>query len=453
MQRAQTTQAERATVAARGGPIIYNGAMSFVRDLAYGLAAVVIGPIVLWRMWRRGKLRTDWRGRFGHADVGPADGRKTLLIHAVSVGEVNAARMLVDALETSHDENLRIVVSTTTDTGTARAKSLYEPRHAVVRYPLDFSWMVRRFLDAVRPDAVLLVELEIWPTFTAACGRGGIPVAVINGRLSERSFANYRRARPLVGGMFRRLAAACVQDEAYAERFGAMGTAPDRLRVTGTMKWDGAELLDAVPGAEELATALGLDRRLPLIVCGSSGPGEEALFVEHLADLRDGDGRPVQLLIAPRKPERFEEAAAAMGNPVRRSQQPDGTQRDVDGRRLFLLDTIGDLRKAYSLADLCVVGRSFCPLYGSDMMEPVALGKPVIIGPNTSDFADTMGKLLAGDGIVQVADGAALAEAAGQLLCTDRGRQLAANGRQVIVRQRGATAKHVELVEQLLDLE
>lgn len=425
--------------------------MPVIHDLAYGVAAIGSSPVWAYKMLRTGKHRTDWRGRFGHC-LPDTDQRKTLLIHAVSVGEVNATRTLVDALHTQFGQQLRVVVSVTTDTGFARATTLYNGKCRVVRYPFDFSWMVSRFLDTLKPDAVMLMELEVWPGFMDACVKRGIPVAVINGRLSERSYRGYHRFRAILGPMFRKLTAAAVQDEAYAERFRGMGVANDKVQVTGTMKWDTAELIDAVEGAGALAEAMGIDRNLPLIACGSSGPGEEALFTEQLADLTDVQGRPAQLLVAPRKPERFDEAAAAMGNPVRRSQCPDGTRRDPDGNHLFLLDSMGDLRKAYALADLAVVGRSFCRLYGSDMMEPVALGKPTIIGPNTADFADTMNKLLAGDGIVQVADGPALRAAATELLGTQRGAQLADHGRAVIQAQRGATQKHVELAASLLDL-
>ncbi len=426
--------------------------MSLLRDLAYTVAAIGSSPVWACKMLRTGKHRTDWRGRFGHCQT-QADDRKTLLIHAVSVGEVNATRTLVDALQARFGDELRVVVSVTTDTGFARASALYDGKCRVVRYPFDFSWMVNRFIDTLKPDAVMLMELEIWPGFMDACVARDVPVAVINGRLSERSYRGYRRFRAVLGPMFRKLAAAAVQDEAYAERFRGMGVADDKVTVTGTMKWDTAELLDTVDGADALAEAMGIDRALPLVVCGSSGPGEETLFVEQLADLTDAQGRPVQLLIAPRKPERFDEAAAAMGNPVRRSQSPDGTQRAPAGDRLFLLDSMGDLRAAYALADVAVVGRSFCPLYGSDMMEPVALGKPTVIGPNTADFADTMTKLLTGDGIVQVPDAAALRAAVTELLGTPRGAELAAYGRDVIVAQRGATQKHVELAASLLKLE
>lgn len=424
-------------------------AMSIMHDMAYGMAALVTAPVWGFRMLATGKWRTDWAQRFGRTHLEPVD-RPTVLIHAVSVGEVNATRKLVERFTAEYRDQIRLVISVSTNTGIARARQLYETRHEVVRYPFDFSCAVGRFLDAVQPDIVALMELEIWPNFVEACAARRIPVAVINGRLSARSFKGYRRFRALLRGMFARLSAVGAQSAAYAERFIAMGVPEDRVEVTGTMKWDTARLTDHLEGSEELASALGIDRDKPLIVCGCTGPGEEALFVEKLSDLTDPDGRPVQLLITPRKPERFEEAARAMGQPIRRSQHPGPDPRQPDDRRLFLLDTMGELGKAYALADVVIVGRSFSPQWGSDMMEPIALGKPTIIGPNTCDFADMMDALLTGDGIVQLDSAESLAQTVKELLHTERGRELARNGRQVIQQQQGATERHFRMIDTLM---
>jgi 3-deoxy-D-manno-octulosonic-acid transferase len=425
--------------------------MSLGSDMIYGAVGLLTSPVWGYRLLRTGKWRTDWRGRLGHVQVdeaapGPgSDGRRVVMIHAVSVGEVNAVRLLVEQLEREAGESVRIVISTTTDTGTARAKALFEPRHRVVRYPLDFTASVRRFLDAVRPDVVALTELEVWPTFAAECVKRKIPLAVINGRLSARSFGRYKLIRPVIRGAFGSLAAAAVQDEAYAERFVAMGAAADRVVVTGTMKWDTAQIVDEVAGSTELAAEMGIDRGRPLVVCGSTGPGEEAMLAEAMA------GLDVQLMFAPRKPERFDEAAAALGpGVVRRTQNRSGAQRAVDGAKLFLLDTIGELRRGYALADVVVVGRSFCPLYGSDMIEPIGLGMPTVIGPNVADFRDQMDRLLAGDGIVQVDGAAGVKRAVATLLDPAVGRALAERGRAVIRAQQGATARHAALIRRLL---
>ncbi|MCC7408611.1 MAG: hypothetical protein IT442_11110 [Phycisphaeraceae bacterium] len=430
-------------------------AKSIIRDIAYTVAVTVASPIWGYKWLSTGKWRTDWKARLGHCPLTPlpgADGLskpKTLLIHAVSVGEIDAIRQLVQTLGKLAGPALRVVVSTTTDTGTARARTLYEPDFAVVRYPFDFSRSVHRFLDAVRPDLVALVELEVWPNFVDECTRRGIPVAVINGRLSARSFKAYRRVRPLVAPMFRQLARVGAQSREIADRFIAVGAPAERVSVTDTMKWDTAEILDTVPGSDELAAAMGIDTSKPLIVAGSTGPGEEEMLIRTCP-------QDVQLLLVPRKPERFDEVArlADTFEPqrpiVRRTRYRDGAKRPLSDQRLFLLDTIGELRKAYALADVVLVGRSFLGLYGSNMLEPIGLGKPTIIGTHHSDFADVMRALIDGQGILVTDDPGPAA--AGLLADKVKAAELARRGREVILARKGATLRHAHLLLELLGL-
>lgn len=399
-------------------------------DLLYLPLAVATSP---W--WAR-KGRADWAERFGRIPPVSSPAPR-LLLHAVSVGEVNALRTLVPLL--LRENNVRIVLSVGTDTGIARARDLFGASCDVVRYPLDFSWSVRRFLDAARPDAVALVELELWPNFVRECRRRSIPVCVINGRLSERSFRGYRRLRSFFAPVFGALEFAAVQDADYARRFEAMGVRPSACLISGSMKWDAATIEDVVPGAADLARELGIDRARPLIVAGSTGPGEEALL--HAACPPD-----VQLLCAPRKPERFGDAADALPGCVRRSARtaaPPGTTR-------YLLDTIGELRRAYALADLVVVGRSFFDLYGSDPIEPVALGKPVVIGPAVGDFASIVAEFDRAGGLAR-ADRTSLPRVLGALLQDPARRaELAARGRDCIRGHQGASARHAELLLSLV---
>lgn len=402
-------------------------------DLAYALGAVVLSPF-----WAR-KARGGWRERLGHTPAlpptPPNPPRPRLLIHGVSVGEVNTLRALVPLLSASAE----VVVATTTDTGLARARELFEgPGLArVVRYPLDFSRSVNRFLDAINPAAVALVELEVWPNFIAACARRGIPVAVINGRLSERSFKGYRRIRPFIGRSFASLRFAAVQDEAYAERFAYMGVPRDRLHITGSMKWDSVPLDDPAlaPQAESLARALGIDRSRPLIVAGSTAEDEEALL--HAACPPGA-----QLLCAPRKPEHYEEAAAAMPGCVRRSAANAGSTPRTSGTDRFLLDTLGELRAAYLLADVVILGRSFGTLYGSDPMEPAAIGKPLLIGPRHRDFESPV-RALASSGALQVVACGELAQTLRTIIGDPARRQaMATAARACVASHRGATQRH-----------
>jgi len=405
-------------------------------DLAYFAAS----PLLL------GKKREGWRERLGHVESMPAKVKPRVMVHAVSVGEVNALRHLVPLLLR---EPIELVVTASTDTGLARARELFAKQVIVLRYPLDLSRSVRRFLDAVRPDVVGLVELEVWPNFVKECERRGVPVGVINGRLSARSFRGYRRVRAVLGPTFRRLAFVAAQDGDYAERFEAMGVVRERIEIAGTMKWDAAALGEPgvlLPGAAELAENLGIDRGALLVAGGSTGPGEEALLHAACVEAEKKLGRRVQLLCAPRKPERFDEAAGAMAGCLRRSVTKNGAplahaRGSMGGASRFLLDTIGELRLAYSLADVVVIGRSFGDLHGSDPIEAAALGKAVVIGPRYGDFEQTVRTLRDAGGLI-VSEREKLAGAiAGLLGDGDRRAAMGAAARAAVVANQGASAR------------
>lgn len=427
-------------------------------DLLYLPAAILTAP---W--WAR-KARGGWRERFGHINAIPRTQPRgpRLLLHAVSVGEVNTLRGLVPLLR---DDGVEIVVAATTDTGLARATAIFadsplgrdepgRPAVRVVRYALDFSSAVRRMLDAVRPDAVALVELEVWPNFLAECRRRRIPICVINGRLSARSFRGYRRFRTFLAPSFGRLEFAAAQDEAYAERFRAMGVRD--VRVPGSMKWDAVTPLgpgEHLPGAEALAAELGIDRAKPLIVAGSTGKGATALAPTEERLLHEACPPGVQLLCAPRRPERFDEAFLTLGGAARcvRRSRPAVRPFETPPDR-FLLDSIGELRLAYALADVVVVGRSFSNLRGSDPIEPIALRKPTIIGPDYANFASIVDAFKAERGIV-VADAETVGDTISHLLRDPGARDdLVAGGMRCITANQGATTRHAAMLRELLGM-
>lgn len=409
-------------------------------DVAYISGLLLASPVLLPRAIMRGRHRTDWRARLGHVDVNqsPQPGRR-LLLHAVSVGEANAIRTLVDCVLAS-DMPPRVIIASTTETGFARAQELFADRCDVVRFPLDLSAAVRRFLDAVNPTVAAMVELELWPNFSQACERRGIPLVVVNGRLSKRSFAGYCRAKWFIRSIFRRVTCAMVQSHAYAKRFIALGVPSDCVHETGTMKWDTARIEDraAVEGAEALANDMGIDRTQPLVVVGSSAPEEHALLEQAV-------GERAQLLCAPRRPEWFDAAARALPGCARRST---GASGSPTGR--FLLDTMGELRKAYALADIVVIGRSFGALYGSDMMEPAALGVAVVTGPRTEDFAETVAALAANDGIVCSTIARLEDDLAALIADPTRRQQLADNAREVVRSNQGASQATADRLLKLL---
>jgi len=400
----------------------------FILDAVYLLIALASLP------WVLRKKRDGWGERFGRVEPLPptVDGRPRIMIHAVSVGETNLVRSLVSRLAEEAD----VVLTVTTDTGMARAQELYAGVAHVRRYPLDASFSVRRFLNTVEPDAVALVELELWPQFVRECGARSIPVSVVNGRLSARSFKGYRKLRIFLGRTFRALSWVGAQDEAYAARFTEMGA--QNVDVIGTMKWDAAPS-EAPEGAEQLAIEMGIDRSKPLVVAGSTAPDEHRL-------LREAMPEGVQLLCAPRRPEWWDGAADAFPGCVRRTLPGKGDP--AAGR--FVLDTIGELRDAYALADVVVVGRSFVDLFGSDPMEPASLGKPVIIGPNVSDFQWVVDAMAAENAIVRTASDSLATELARLLDNKDERRALGERARACVEFHRGATERYAQKLFKLL---
>ncbi|HWE02146.1 MAG TPA: 3-deoxy-D-manno-octulosonic acid transferase [Tepidisphaeraceae bacterium] len=424
-------------------------------DLAYGLAIAVASPFWLLSAKLRPRILDAIRRRNGDVPAA-ASNAPAILIHAVSMGEINATTSLVKTLAAARPD-LRFIISTTSRTGQERARQLYEsnPRVTRVRFPFDFSRSVARLLDAQRPSVAVLMELEVWPNFMRECERRGIPVILVNGRLSAHSFRGYRLAGLFTRKMFKRLAMACVQDEVYAGRFDKVGVPIDRIRVTGTMKFDTAEIADEIAGADMIARAVGLRPGEDKIwVCGSTGPGEEQIVLQAYAKSL-AKFPALRLVIVPRHPQRFDEVAEfirGQGHSIlRRSQAAVGSKTSQAGPAVILGDTMGELRKFYSLADVVFVGRTLVDLgpkqHGSDMIEPAALAKPIIVGPYTGNFADVMNGFRAGGAIVEVRDQTSLQAAVDRLLsgpavAEDLGRK----AQDFVRANQGATVRHSEVI-------
>jgi 3-deoxy-D-manno-octulosonic-acid transferase len=396
-------------------------------DIIYLLAIpfLVIGASI--SRFRGHPRRRDLRGRLGYGRSLPSH-TKRILIHAVSVGEVNALRTLIPILG---DQGYDVVICVTTDTGLARANNLFGDTYEITRFPLDFSFSIRRFLTRIRPTVVGLVELEVWPNLIGICSGRDIPVLVINGRLSERSFKRYSLAKPFLRRTFTRLTAIGMQNESYAARVRDLGGI--NVHVHGTMKWDNAVIKDSVKGADALAKDLGIDPEKPLIVAGSTTPEEHTLFMNATPE-------GSQLLCAPRRPEWFDDAAKTLAPCTRR------TEPNTETTMHFLLDTIGELDMAYAIADIVVIGRSFSPHHGSDPTQSVALGKPTIIGPNVSDFTEMVATLVDGGGMIQCTSDELQSTLAGLLEKPSASKQLAIAGRKIIESQQGATQRYVDLI-------
>lgn len=420
-------------------------------DFLYCFAALAYLPILLYQMVVLRKNRRGWGERLGSIPARAGD-RRCVWIHAVSLGEVNATRSLVAELARRRPD-LDVVISATTDTGIAAARSHYAGR-LVFRYPLDFSFAADRALRRVRPDVVVLMELEAWPNFIELCARRGIPVGVANGRITEEKSMR-RFNRPVIRGlarrMFARLSFVGAQNQTYADRFRRLGARDGAVRVIGNLKYDTAVIADSIPGDAELATAMGIDRSRPLIVAGSTGPGEEAMLLDAFDELRRGVPG-VQLAIIPRKPERFDEVARLIESRGcdcrRRSRLPDGAASpSANGPVVFLGDTMGELRKFYSLADAVFVGRSLAPLGGSDPIEIAALARPICYGPHMENFADAAAELEAVCAAIRLDNASELTPALSRLLADREGAAgMARRAREVVRRNAGATSRAVELI-------
>ncbi len=434
--------------------------MRWLVDACYLAALVAMAPLMAYRAWTTGKYRAGWAERLGRVPYLPA-GRRRVWVHAVSVGEMNAVRGLIQAWRAA-DPGLDVVVSTTTDTGQARARQLF-PELLVIRWPLDLSWCVMRALGRIAPSMVVLVELEVWYQFATLAAARGIGVAVINGRLSKRSVDRFHLVGWLVRRMFRSLAWVGAQDEVYGERFRYVGVPSERVSVTGSLKWDTAEITDRVPGTDQLAAAMGLDGPDPVWVCGSTGPGEEAVILEAFGRLRP-EHPDLRLAIVPRKPERFDEVAGLIRGAgfecLRRSRNPEGGRPAAQTSCVRLGDSMGELRKFYCLADVVLVGRSLAAMGGSDAMEVAALCKPMISGPHNENFADVATQLKqAGAMTVLNADLAEPSAAASQvaeavhrlLQDTSAARRMGLAGLETVRRNRGATGRTLTCLTETLD--
>lgn len=427
--------------------------LTILTNLVYLLALILVSPIALYRRIRFGRYRDGWGNRFGRIERKNKD-RKCIWIHAVSVGEVNAIVTVVRELE-KRFPNYEPVISTTTDTGYARAKSLLGEKHTVFYFPLDLSWVMKRVFMNIDPAACILVELEVWPNLCRTAEEKKIPVIVINGRISQRSFSRYKIIGWFVKRIFEKLTLVLSQTEEYAERFKGLGCPAERVIVTGSLKYDTAQIADKVDGSDQLGAELNIGKEM-FWVAGGTGVDEEKIILDVYKRLKDEKvSGNLRLAIVPRKPERFDEVAELIkqyGFELTRYSQVKGKKdTKVKSDTVILGDTMGDLRKFYSLAGVIFAGRSLVQMGGSDMMEAAALGKCTIFGPYTFNFKQTVDDLLAGDGAIMVNDREGLIQAIRK--CLDEpnlAKRIAVNGQNIIRKNQGATQKSIEKIAKIL---
>jgi 3-deoxy-D-manno-octulosonic-acid transferase len=370
--------------------------------------------------------------------------------HGVSVGEVHLLRQVVAAFRRRHPL-WDCVISTTTDTGHEEARKRF-PELPVFFWPFDFSWAVGRALRRVRPRLVVLAEGEIWPNFVRAAQRQGVSVAVVNGRMSPRSFARYRRLGWLVRRLFARIDLFAVQTADYAASFRQLEAPADRVHVTGSVKYDGVESDRQNPRTQELRRLLGAAADDLVWIAGSTQAPEEEVALAVYQRARAAHPR-LRLILVPRQKERFEEVAALLRRAgvafVRRSEL---TGPVNDRAAVVLVDTIGELGALWGLADVAFVGGSLDGRRGGqNMIEPAAYGAAVVFGPHVWNFRDTAARLVQAGAALQVEDEAGLEATVRRLLgdAAERAR-LGEAARRLVQEQQGATERTVALLDGLL---
>ena len=372
-------------------------------------------------------------------------------LHAVSVGEVNLLATLLPRLASRYP-HARCVISTTTRTGYEVATKKYAD-HTIFYCPLDFSWAVNTALDRIQPDLLILAELELWPNLIRLAHRRGVRIAVVNGRLSEKSFRGYRRLRPLVSRMLQKIDLLATQTPEYAQRFLALGARPAAVEMTGSLKFDGAQADRTNPRTRQFAALAGFIHDDIIFLAGSTQAPEEELALAAYRELAAAHPN-LRLVLVPRHPERFEEVAqllAASGLAwQRRTQLAEHQHSTEPAARILLVDAVGELGAWWGTAEIAYVGGSMGTRGGQNMIEPAAYGAAVSFGPKTGNFRDVVRLLLDAQAAQVVADGTELTAFVRRCLeeeafAADLGRRAALAVRQ----QQGAADRTADLLTRL----
>ena len=409
--------------------------------------------------FRSRKYITGLSQRLGAIPKLDSSSAPLIWLHCVSVGETEAARPLVRALQNRLPAH-RLVVSTTTVTGQAVARQAFgKDAAAIIYFPIDWVCTIRRVLRALNPTAVLIMETELWPNLLRECRRRSIPVALVNGRISPNSFRRYHRIRAFMRRVLSDLSVALMQSDEDAQRISALGLGAERIRSVGNMKFDSATL----PATDHSVTSDLRERyafksEQPVIVAASTHAPEETVAIESFKILREGNPG-ARLLIAPRHPQRFEEVAKLIADSgfawSRRSASV--STRDFDAA-IVLLDSIGELRATFQFADIAFVGGSLIPHGGQNVLEPAAQGVCVLTGAHTHNFKAITDALLAKDALIQLprlsaADApAALARVIAELLSDEaRRKAIGHRAQNVCAQNRGATQQTVDMLVNLLE--
>jgi 3-deoxy-D-manno-octulosonic-acid transferase len=426
-------------------------------NILFTIGFILSSPYYFVRMRRRGNWQKGFAERFGKYSTKlkqAITNRDVLWIHAVSVGEVNVCTQLIRALE-PRMPNLKFVVSTTTTTGMAELDRKLPTHISKIYYPIDYHRFVTRALATIRPEAIVLVEGEIWPNFLWGARNRGKPVFLVNARLSDRSYRGYKRFGLLFRRLFAGLAGVGAQNEADAARLRQLGCRPEAIRIVGSLKFDAARLderrLLDVPA---LLRQAGVKPGAPLIVGGSTHAGEEAILAEQFLRLRARFPN-LFLVLVPRHFERSREVGrelAARGVKFAfRSEVMSYEELEPGEIDCLIVNTTGELKYFYEHATIIFVGKSLTAEGGQNPIEPGALGKAMVFGPNMQNFAEVARSFLQQDGAVQVRDAAELEKALGDLLVNEgRRAELGRNALKVVHENLGAIERTVDMIVERL---
>jgi len=414
-------------------------------DLLLCLSALILVPYYLIRGVRYGKTRRGIRERLGSYPDGFIDGlhgRQVIWVHAVSVGETRAAAPLLGALRARYPDAV-LLLSHVTETGREVALQVTEADHCIF-FPFDLSWVVRRVLRRIRPAVVVLMETEIWPNFVRAARHEGIPVLLVNGRISDRSLRRYRLAGTLLQQVLADISVFCMQTALDARRMRLLGAPPERLLVTGNLKFDMPEPPLAVTSCSELRQRFRVPADSLIWVAGSTHAGEEELVVDVYRQLLDKHPN-LFLILVPRRPERIRQVVdeldkSQVHNILRSTIASD--EQPLQPGDVLLVDTIGEMLTFYAMADLVFVGGSLVPVGGHNILEAALLAKPVLFGPHMQNFKEIAGLMRKAQGGLPVADRDDLYHQVRLLLDNPaERRRLGENGHNLLLQNRGATAR------------
>ena len=432
--------------------------MHFIYSLLLVLAFLILLPRFLLDAFRHGKYVAGFRERLGSLPPMPRNGRPVIWIHCVSVGETQAARPLVQAIRRRFPE-VSIAISTITLTGQNLAREIF--RHEadkVFYFPFDWRWIVRKTLKAMNPAVVLLMETELWPGFLRECGAQHIPVAIVNGRLSEQSFRRYRWIRGFMSRVVKAIKVAIMQTEADARRLRALGMDADKTFVCGSLKFD-AETTPATDSlTRQLRQRFNLADGTPLILAASTHHEEERVVLDALKIIISKSELEPRLMIAPRHPERFADVATLIeASGFRWSRRTAPEKPNDQQSQVILLDSIGELQSVYSLASIVFVGGSIANTGGHNILEPAAVGACVITGAHTFNFQLIVETFVNAGAIIQLPPmsySEAIVELADVIsdLLTDSARrhELADRARRLVNENRGATERSLELLSSIM---